>query len=127
MAGIFLRLAIDRPQPCFFPKNQTAGLTPAVRGTVATRVQMNCLADAAPANREDRVAGLVRPLVDLKPFTAESEHLRHERHAFELTGSVERRKDFFLATDLDPVSDAQSCDSAHMNSWVNRPKATINA
>ena len=66
---------------------------------------MNGLVDSAAANRKHRIAGLVRSLVDLKPLSAECEHLRHKGHAVKLTVVVERFEDFCPTSDLDPVAD----------------------
>jgi hypothetical protein len=45
--------------------------------------------------------------MDLKPFAAEREHLGHKRHPVELPVTVECPQDFFLTSNLHPVSYAQ--------------------
>ena len=52
----------------------------------------------------DRIAGLVRPLVDLEALPAILEHLRHEGHAIQSTLLVKRPQDFVLAADFDPIT-----------------------
>jgi hypothetical protein len=59
-------------------------------GSITAGVEVDCLMDAASANGKNCIASLVCSLVDLKPLSAESEHLGHERHAVELTVAVER-------------------------------------
>ena len=51
-----------------------------------------------------RVAGLVRPLVDLKALAAVAEHLRHERKTLEPAVLVERPKDLLFAQNLHPLA-----------------------
>ena len=106
-AGVLRRLFPKRPKPRQFPEENATGLAAAVRTSVAARVKMNGLMDAAAANRKHRIAGLVRPLVDLKTLSAEGEHFRHERHAFQLAVLVEGCEDLFPATDLNPIADTQ--------------------
>ena len=55
----------------------------AMRLTITTSFEMHSPFDPAPANWKDRIAGLVRPLVNLKPLTAKRKHFRHERKLVE--------------------------------------------
>jgi len=75
-----------------------------VRTTVTTRVQVNGLVDSAAAHGEYCVTGLVRPFVNLKPFSAELEHFWHKRHAIELAVGVEGLEDFLSTQDFHPVA-----------------------
>jgi len=54
----------------------------------------------------DRIAGLVRGLVNAKTLTAIFEHLRHERQTLQLSIFVERSQDLFLGSDFDPFARA---------------------
>src|SRR5579864_8554800 len=94
----------DRLQPCELPENQAACLASAVCRSVATGVEVDGILHAPSADREHRVAGLVRALIDVKTTAAECEHLRHERHAVELAVLVESTQDFILAANLEPVA-----------------------
>ena len=59
----------------------------------------------------DRIAGLVRALVNTKTPTAVFEHLRHEGEPVEASIVVERPEDVLLAQDLYPVA----CTRFHVN------------
>jgi hypothetical protein len=91
-------------QPRKLPEDQATGLTAAVTGSVTASIEVNRLIDAASTNRKNRIAGLVRPLVDLKLSAAEREHLGHERHAVELPLAVECAQDLIFASDLHPLA-----------------------
>src|SRR5579859_6015926 len=93
-------------QPRHFPEDQTPGLAPVMSASVAARVEVHRLINPASADWKDRVAGLVRSFIDLKPLAAECEHLRHERHAVQLPVGVERPQDFLFASHFHPVADA---------------------
>jgi hypothetical protein len=67
---------------------------------------MNRTVHSAPTHRKNRVASFVRPFIDLKPLTAECEHLGHERHAIDTSVTVEGTQDFVFAAYLHPIADS---------------------
>jgi hypothetical protein len=71
--------------------------------SIAACLEVNGILDMASSDRKDGIARFVRPLVDLKSFAAERKHLRHKRHAVELSVHVQGSKNFFLAADFDPI------------------------
>jgi len=77
--------------------------------SIAARAQVDSSFEPASVVRILRriVTGLVRPLVDLKALPAILEHFRHKRHAIKLSLGIERGQYFCLASNLDPVSNAQ--------------------
>jgi hypothetical protein len=52
----------------------------------------------------ERIAELVRHLVDRQPLTAEGQHLRHERQVLELSVLIEGREDLLGTLHLDDVT-----------------------
>ncbi len=68
---------------------------------------MNCPFDSATANWKDRIAGLMRALVNLKPLTTKCEHFRHEWKIVEAAVFVQSQEDLFPAPDFDPISDLE--------------------
>jgi hypothetical protein len=56
------------------------------------------------SNRVNRVTGLMRAPVNLKPLSAILKHLWHEWEALQAASFVERPQDLFFASDLHPVS-----------------------
>ena len=82
-------------------------MTSSVCASIATRFKMDRTVNLTSAHREDCVARLVSPLVNLKAHPAKREHLRHEGHAVKLSVSVERRENFLLASYLYPIADSK--------------------
>jgi hypothetical protein len=69
----------------------------------------------------DRIASLVRGLVNTKTLTAIVEHLRHEGEFVESSILVERSEDFLFAQDLDPVA----CVRFHVQLPIQSGKASF--
>src|SRR5262249_26125806 len=119
------RIHIQGFQPCLFPEDQAPCVATAVCLPVAASLEMDCAIDPASPNREDGIASLMRPLVNLKALAAEGKHLRHERHAIQLPIAVERRQYLILASDLNPIARFQfRCLNFHASLTVFsiRPK-----
>ena len=68
---------------------------------------MNRTGHSSPSSLVHSVTRLVRAFENFERFTAVLEHLRHEWHAIKSALFVERPQDFFLASDLDPISCSQ--------------------
>jgi hypothetical protein len=69
---------------------------------VAARFEMDGLVNTAAA--KIWIASLVRDFVNLKTLAAKLEHLRHERHAVELSVLIESPQNLFPAPDLYPIA-----------------------
>jgi hypothetical protein len=108
--------AADRLQPLFFPEDQAPGLAPPVRGSVTTGLQVDSPFDPASATQNNRVAGLVRTFVNLKPLAAEREHFWHEGHPVGLAIAVQCVQYFFFASYLYPITYPQFAVLLHVPS-----------
>ena len=82
---------------------------------VTSQAEMNTIGKSAAGNGVDRVAGLVRALVDLEPLSAVLEHLRHERQALHATAFVKRAQNLFLTADFHPIASAKALSSLHLD------------
>jgi hypothetical protein len=65
---------------------------------------MNSVCEPSAAGAINRVAGLVRALVDLKALTAVLKHLRHERQPLQAAILVKRAEDLLFASNLHPIT-----------------------
>ena len=73
----------------------------------ARRKMDRAIQTTTPADRPGVIAGLVRTLVHLELFAAESEHFRHEWRSIQTSIAIECLKDLFLAAHLHPVADPE--------------------
>ena len=78
-----------------------------MRVAIATSFKVHSAFDAASANRKDRIAGLMRALVDLKRLAAKCERFGHEWKMVKATVFVQSQEDLFPAADFDPISDLE--------------------
>jgi hypothetical protein len=85
---------------------------------------MDTIGESAAGNGVDRVAGLVRALVDLKPLSAVLEHLRHERQALHATAFVKRAQNLFFTADFHPIASAKLCHLCPSYRIFNSPNHT---
>ena len=65
---------------------------------------MNRTGEPSTAGLANRVAGLVRPLVNSEPLTAVLKHLRHEWQSVQAAIFVKCTEDLFLASDFHPIT-----------------------
>ena len=91
-------------EPRLLPKKQASSLAAAVCLTVATEIQMDRIGEASTSNRIDRVAGLVRPLINFEALSAILKHLRHEGELIQPAILIERPQDLFLAPNFHPIT-----------------------
>jgi hypothetical protein len=75
-----------------------------MRLTVATSFEMHGSFKPASTNWKDRIAGLVGPLVNLKPLAAKREHFRHEGKIVKAAVFVQSQQDLLAAPDFYPIS-----------------------
>src|SRR5690349_19350232 len=81
---------------------------------------MNNIIDSkSPATKGCRIARFVRALGNLKALSTVLKHLRHEGHALETAILIQRGKDFVLAPDFNPVTDAKNLLIRHK---IYRPR-----
>src|SRR6202040_3757495 len=103
---------VDGLEPSALPEYEAAGLTSTVGLAVTAEGEMESVLQASPRIMPaDRIAGLVRALVNTKPLTAVFEHLRHEGEPPAASILVERPEVLLLAQDLYPVA----CTRFHAN------------
>lgn len=79
---------------------------------------MDTIGEPAASNRVDRVAGLMRALVDLEPLSTVFEHLRHEGQSLLAARFIKRKQNLIFATDLNPIATAKLCH-LYVLSYVN--------
>ena len=80
---------------------------------------MNGIAHSPSGGLVDRVAGLVRTLVNPKRLSAILKHLRHERQVLELSVFVQRAQNFFLASYFYEIA------SSNTQMVVDRPSQVL--
>jgi hypothetical protein len=73
-------------------------------GAVAPGVEVHRSMYSATPNRKNGVTGFVCPLVNLKALATKPEHLRHERHSFELPFLIKRCEDFVFTPNFYPLT-----------------------
>jgi hypothetical protein len=114
-----LRRPVDLLEPSALPEDEAAGLTSSVGMAITTEAKMVSILQMSPRIMPaDRIAGLVRALVNAKTLTAVFEHLRHKREPVEASILVERPEDALLAQDLYPVA----CTRFHANVLSSRER-----
>jgi len=103
VGGVFRRNSLD---PCFFPKEQTPGLTVAMSRSVASQfTQMNSVLQAPRFSVSACVIGVFNYW---ETIAAKREHLGHERNTFEFALIVQSCQDLISRPHLDDLANSRS-------------------
>src|SRR5262249_52883434 len=95
----------DPPQPFRLPDHQAAGLTSAVRGSVAAQVcQQHSTFEATHLLGTAVVIDFIRAPKHPSPCPAKLGHLRHKRQRIQLSARIESRPDLLQASYFDLIA-----------------------
>src|SRR5262249_54874452 len=102
-------LAIEAPEPCLLPEDQTSSLTPIMgRSITAVVLQVDGARHLPTADAYGRITGLVGPFANSHCNSAILKHLRHEGQLIEPAVGVQSRENLLLRSYLHPLTGTES-------------------